>query len=1532
MANNLSFAVALELVSTAFNQGMDAARQKYQGNMDAMGKSTQELSAEAKKAQAALQSIVMAGDSRAISQGFVQATQALKGLESGLSLSTAEMKQFSLAQRQAMAELRAELIKARSELSQLVATRAPIETITAARQRVTELATEVSTARATYQSFQAAAVQAMQRAEIATQASTAAAKNAGSAIYGMLNIRSSGAIQAEINAINQALAQFRQNANASGSELSRVMAAGKASIASLRAEMSGIPSTATSASQGLSGVASSLTSITGTAVGMAAVAAGLKTIFDTTKQFEGLQKQMEYSIPATQKVAESMQYTKDVANKLGLDVVSTTEGFIKFAAATKGTSLEGQATKDVFEGVSAAAATMGMSSYEASLTFQALSQIAGKGRVQLEELRGQLAERFPPAMVIAAKSMGVTQSRLMEMISAGLDAGEFLGAFGRQLQEEFSETALKNVNSLPGKINLVSNAFIELQLSASRMGLDAMFAGIIEKVTSLLNTASTGMAGLDSSTKAAVSATLEAVTQLFGSTIGTVIAAVSTVHDLLSSVTTLIASVISGFLGLNQSTEQVGLLTRALQGVSILIGALGDGVDALGITFTLVSGIGQKVFADLARILAKFTFGSVSVAFRDMYTQLDKAGEENLNKAETMMAKFNSKTVAALDKAAGESEKSENRISDAAVKSADTSSTAHAGAATKVAASHDASATKASASQAEIATAAKTTATSTAAAHADAATKIGASYVGMSPAINATKEALTSVGASGVLSANRVMAANAGLQTSQENVAAAAKLYDAAMLENAASQNVFTAGTKEASAQMLGLTVASTDAATTIAKDYISVASSTATAAGSFKVMETAGQAAIRAVNEAAKAGADGKLHLEAFAGKGGQLVVDTGKQVDSIREVITKMAGEVGLQLPPAAMKFSQMGEAMAVAIRYNDSLAASIGKKLPEAIASLKPDELVKFRDTFVDSMERAGVSSTYVKDRTIEMATALVSAFGGELTSSLTSVSAQFNRNMTAVNGLAADLKNLKAVGIDTGKMLEQSMAGVLSTAKNEAEINTLIAAWKRLGAEGKVTGTQMAFGIAEAKAKANELTPTIVEMTTKMTKAIGTDIVPALKVMSMGFENNITRVDALASQLDVLKKQGIDTGKMISLSMSTMLESAKNQAEVTKLIDMWRKLGSQGKVTGEDLRAGLQAANAKLDELKPGINSLNEAFKTMGMQTRAEAQKIAKQYGDAYDMMRASGQLTTEQLREAFKKYATASIAANGGVADSMLAIKAQQLDLNVTVSRGGEIVIQSTKEVMDVAKQHKDSILDLRDVDNEVSKTINTNLEEEIALRDRATAATDAQASADSRRGSSSPRGMGGGGDSGGGGGGGSSGGASGGTSESGDNWMSIYTTLKNYGMDEGTAKRTASEFVSDTGIVVMPTKYRKNQYETLSQLVMNAGQAYIQSRGSGAGSGVGVGTSANATSSPPTPPAASSQPVIPVPSSARKAVSPPSPTIQGAATSAQPFTATASGRTIDVNFTLGGVTIPLSTSEDNESKLLQALSAAKAIS
>ena len=100
---------------------------------------------------------------------------------------------------------------------------------------------------------------------------------------------------------------------------------------------------------------------------------------------------------------------------------------------------------------------MGLSADDTSGVILALSQIAGKGKVSMEELRGQLGERLTPAMSIAAKSMGVTTAELEKMVEKGLSAEEFLPKFGAALEEAFGGAAKTNIESLGGQINLLKN-------------------------------------------------------------------------------------------------------------------------------------------------------------------------------------------------------------------------------------------------------------------------------------------------------------------------------------------------------------------------------------------------------------------------------------------------------------------------------------------------------------------------------------------------------------------------------------------------------------------------------------------------------------------------------------------------------------------------------------------------------------------------------------------------------------------------------------------------------------------------------------------------------------------------------------------------------------------------------------------------------------------------------------------------------------------------------------------------------------------
>lgn len=98
---------------------------------------------------------------------------------------------------------------------------------------------------------------------------------------------------------------------------------------------------------------------------------------------------------------------------------SSYKGFQTLSGSLKGTALEGQATRDIFDAVGIAATVMNLSAEQSEGAFLALSQMASKGKVQAEELRGQLGERIPGALNIAARAMGVTQAQLNDMLDKG---------------------------------------------------------------------------------------------------------------------------------------------------------------------------------------------------------------------------------------------------------------------------------------------------------------------------------------------------------------------------------------------------------------------------------------------------------------------------------------------------------------------------------------------------------------------------------------------------------------------------------------------------------------------------------------------------------------------------------------------------------------------------------------------------------------------------------------------------------------------------------------------------------------------------------------------------------------------------------------------------------------------------------------------------------------------------------------------------------------------------------------------------------
>lgn len=223
---------------------------------------------------------------------------------------------------------------------------------------------------------------------------------------------------------------------------------------------------------------------------LAKVAEGAKALLAARVAADQLRQSMA-AVFGDQSIA-SMAFSRQIADRLGASVMDVSRAYASFAASTNGTALAGEKTRAVFEAIASAAGKMGLSSEQSNRAFLALSQMAAKGVVSMEELRGQLSEAMPGAMQAAARAMGVTVAELGKMAESGaLLADDMLP----KLAEEFNRTfgAGGAVHTAGAEIERLANAWLAMKQSLADTGAADIGIGVIEGLTIALKDATAAM-------------------------------------------------------------------------------------------------------------------------------------------------------------------------------------------------------------------------------------------------------------------------------------------------------------------------------------------------------------------------------------------------------------------------------------------------------------------------------------------------------------------------------------------------------------------------------------------------------------------------------------------------------------------------------------------------------------------------------------------------------------------------------------------------------------------------------------------------------------------------------------------------------------------------------------------------------------------------------------------------------------------------------------------------------------------------------
>jgi len=227
------------------------------------------------------------------------------------------------------------------------------------------------------------------------------------------------------------------------------------------------------ASNSITGMVGKITSLKSAAISTAGAVLtgfGISTLVGNFKtmaiELDGAAKRMKFVTGSASAAAEKFKELSDLGNRLGISTQALATSYGTFAAAARGTALEGKKSEDLFIAMSEASSVLGMTSEQTAGSMYALSQMMGGGTIRAEELFLQLNDRLPGAARIFADAIGVSQSELRELMKQGkLVSEDVLPKVAEKMHEVFGAEAQKNAKGLTAAITRSSNAYQDMKMA-----------------------------------------------------------------------------------------------------------------------------------------------------------------------------------------------------------------------------------------------------------------------------------------------------------------------------------------------------------------------------------------------------------------------------------------------------------------------------------------------------------------------------------------------------------------------------------------------------------------------------------------------------------------------------------------------------------------------------------------------------------------------------------------------------------------------------------------------------------------------------------------------------------------------------------------------------------------------------------------------------------------------------------------------------------------------------------------------------------
>lgn len=191
-----------------------------------------------------------------------------------------------------------------------------------------------------------------------------------------------------------------------------------------------------------------------------------------------------------QLIDEEYAYVKQQSDRIGLEFERAAKGYAKFAASATLAGRSRQEIRYIWEAFAEVGRVANLSADDLDGVFKALDQIVSKGKIQAEELRGQLGDRLFGAFQIAAKALKDEFPNLDKAMEKGEVTSEQLIRIAEEYRRTVGEQLPGATAGLVAQQARLNNAIYDFQLAIADSGFLESYTRAVKRLTEFLKSES----------------------------------------------------------------------------------------------------------------------------------------------------------------------------------------------------------------------------------------------------------------------------------------------------------------------------------------------------------------------------------------------------------------------------------------------------------------------------------------------------------------------------------------------------------------------------------------------------------------------------------------------------------------------------------------------------------------------------------------------------------------------------------------------------------------------------------------------------------------------------------------------------------------------------------------------------------------------------------------------------------------------------------------------------------------------------------